>query len=468
MLRAQRNRQPSKEPHGGVPSARMLRCLRGGVRGLATKSKGPPEGRHVPRKLAPPQDFKSHRDSSRMPALIGAVDSWMPRFRSGPGSGSELQTVGDVFRYAITEFSREAHALVYGQGSVDAMDEAHLLLLMHLNAPLSSAATFMKHWGRARLTGPEVNALRALIFKRVYDKVPVAYLCKGCYQQGEKLFVDERCLIPRSHIGELLAPNSRFFLFKELPLRRNMPNPRRRLQPAPADRPAAGLKSDVDPPLALGDVHAVLDLCTGSGALAILAYRMLALARPPDRNGRGSGGERDVELVIHAADISTAALEVARVNLHEKRLTAAISLFCGDLWAALPAGAPLYDLVLCNPPYVDDVSMATLPTEYRQEPELALRGGPSGLALIGRIVEGAARRLTPVGRLVLEVGASGRRLREAVAASGGQWWRTSNSEGEVLVLGRSEAAALAEKLCGEAKPVELNPAHIARQVCKAH
>jgi methylase of polypeptide subunit release factors len=245
----------------------------------------------------------------------------------------------------------------------------------------------------------------------------------------------------------MLAPNSRFFLFKEHQHshQRNLASAREELSMEPTDE---------DPPLTLSAVRSVLDLCCGSGALAILAYRMLAGARRD--NGSNSGDEMGAsELIIHAADISPAALEVARVNLQRKKLTSVISLFCGDLWAALPPSAPRYDLVLCNPPYVDDEAMAALPAEYRQEPELALRGGPSGLALVGRIVEGAAQRLHPGGRLVLEVGASGQLLRRDVAAGGGQWWSTSNSDGEVLVLGRSQAAALADKLRGAARGLNL-------------
>ena len=412
----------------------MLRWLRGGVRGLsAAKSTGT---KTKVAKTTGKAYLDGDQDLSRMPDLIGddVVDSWTALSRTGVASSgasaaaaSELQTVGDVFRYAITEFSREEHALAYGQGSVDASDEAHLLLLMHLSLPLSSTGAFMKQWGKSRLTGPEVSSLLALITKRIRDKVPVAYLCRGCFQQGEKLYVDERCLIPRSHIGELLAPKSRFFLFKNNIAVANEVKSKRG---PPAPGPSEPL------PISLRSVRTVLDLCTGSGALAILAHRTLQ-------------HNEDPELVVHAADISSAALDVARINLQRKQLSSAIHLFCGDLWAALPPNAPLYDLVLCNPPYVDDSAMAALPSEYKHEPELALRGGSTGLALVCRIVEGAAERLSSEGRLVLECGASGRRLRGAVAATGGQWWRTSNSDNEVLVLSRSQAQALATKLSRE-------------------
>jgi len=450
----------------------MLRWLRGGIRGLsaaktiATKTTAAKTragktiaakavaGKTIAAKttaakaVAPrraPQQYID-QDWSRMPDLIGddVVDSWTALSRTGaassgasaaaPAAASELQTVGDVFRYAITEFSREEHALAYGQGSVDATDEAHLLLMMHLNLPLSSTGAFMRQWGKSRLTGFEVSALLALITKRVRDKVPVAYLCKGCFQQGEKLYVDERCLIPRSHIGELLAPKSRFFLFKDNIAIRNESTSTSTSKSKRGPRAPGPLEPL---PISLRSVRSVLDLCTGSGALAILAHRTLLQHN------------EDPGLVVHAADISSAALDVARINLQRKQLTSAIHLFCGDLWAALPPNAPLYDLVLCNPPYVDDAAMAALPSEYKQEPELALRGGSTGLALVCRIVEGAAQRLSSEGRLVLECGAAGRRLRGAVAVTGGQWWRTSNSDNEVLVLSRSQSEALASMLSRE-------------------
>jgi len=386
-------------------------------RSLATTTKTGKKGLSAKKKkdASPLVAFSGDVDLSRMGDLIDdeVIHSYLGRADSSAG---ELQTIGDVFRFAITEFSRPS--LSFGQATVDPTDDALLLLLLHLKLPLSSTSTFLKNWGRARLTQAEVHALRALIARRVTDKVPVAYLCKAAFQQGEKLFVDERVLIPRSHIGELLAPKSRFFLYR---------TPTTKSTAAPW-----GL------PLQLPGIQSVLDLCTGSGALAILAYRMLA--------SLGDGRSR----VIHATDISADALAVAEINLRDKRMDKDVVLARGDLFAALSGAASLppagFDLIISNPPYVDDAAVAALPAEYRREPALALKGGRAGLDLVTRIIAGSAEHLSAAGVLVVECGAAGKLLARAVAEAGGRYAVTSNSKDEVVVLTKAQCAVVAAKL----------------------
>ena len=386
-------------------------------------------------------------------------DDVIESFLSG-GGGGELHTVQDVLRFAVTEFSKVG--LVFGQGTMDALDEAHLLILLELKLPLCSTAELLSKWGSARLTAAEVAALRKLIQKRVTDKIPVAYLCKGCYFQGEQLYIDSRALIPRSHIGELLSPQSKHCLFPQS--RRGAGGKPQKQQQQPAG-------------LSLANVRSVLDLCTGSGALAIAAHRLLhhaqhaQQAEGAQQEERGEREDREErtrqDVIVHATDVSGDALEVARINLERKGLTDSISLFRGDLYAALPSGpagpagtagtamaSTQYDLIVCNPPYVDSAAMRRLPAEYRHEPSLALDGGAQGVDLVRRILNGASERLTEQGLLVMEVGAAGKHVSAAMAraappASGARsayWARTSNSSREVCVMGREAAEAVAKLL----------------------
>ena len=263
----------------------------------------------------------------------------------------ELLTVRDFFRYAVTEFRRaELH---FGHGGADAVDEAAFIVLEALSLPIGD----INPWLEARLVADEKKRLSELIASRVATRRPAAYLLNRAYIQGEGFYVDERTIVPRSFIGELLAAG--------LPL--------------PFAEDPEGVAS-------------VLDLCTGSGCLAVLAARAFANAD------------------IHATDISADALEVAERNVADYGLEDRITLHCGDLFA--PLGKKRFDLIISNPPYVDAEAMAELPPEYAAEPRLALAGGEDGLDIVRRIVADADRRLTPQGGLLCEIG-RGREILEA-------------------------------------------------------
>ncbi|MGI4814793.1 MAG: 50S ribosomal protein L3 N(5)-glutamine methyltransferase [Janthinobacterium lividum] len=254
-----------------------------------------------------------------------------------------FSTLRDLLRYAVTRFGQAK--VCYGHGSLNAYDEAAYLILHTLNLPLDMLEPFLD----ARLLDAEREALLAVIERRTVDRIPAAYITREAWMHGYRFYVDERTIVPRSFIGELLQE---------------------RLQPWIADGDAVG---------------SVLELCTGSGCLAILA----AIAFPDAR--------------IDAVDLSAQALEVAAINLADYALEPRVSLYQGDLYAPLPESAR-YDLLLSNPPYVNDGSMARLPAEYQHEPVLALAGGSDGMDIVRRIVAGARAYLHDAGLLVVEIG----------------------------------------------------------------
>ena len=236
-----------------------------------------------------------------------------------------------------TEQRLGAAGLCFGHGTDNAHDEAAWLVLRGLGLPFDADP------GRSA-TEEEASRVERLAARRIDERIPLAYLLKEAWLAGQSFYVDERVIVPRSHIAELLDP-------KILGGRQ----PRR-----------------------------VLDLCTGSGCLAILAARAFPSA------------------MVDAADLSPAALAVARKNVARHRLGRRVRLWRSDLFAAL--GGERYDLILTNPPYVTAAAMATLPAEYRREPQLALAGGKDGLELVARIVAQAPRHLAADGVLVCEVG----------------------------------------------------------------
>jgi ribosomal protein L3 glutamine methyltransferase len=239
--------------------------------------------------------------------------------------------------------------LHFGHGTANARDEAAFLVLRGLGLPFDAPAD--------RPVGARERArILRLLERRVRERVPVAYLLHEAWLAGESFYVDRRVIIPRSHIATLLAQRMRPWLRR---------SPRR-----------------------------VLDLCTGSGCLAVLAAEAFPRAR------------------VDASDASAGALAVARRNVARHHLGGRVRLHRADLLAGLGAGR--YDLIVSNPPYVTGASMRALPAEYRHEPRMALAGGVDGLDLVRRILAGAPQALSPRGWLVCEVGAGRRALERAL------------------------------------------------------
>ncbi len=291
-------------------------------------------------------------------------------------------TVRDFFRYAVSRFG--AAGLVYGHGTTNAVDEAAFMVLEALRLPIDALDPFLD----ASLTREERARLLELIDARVATRKPAAYLLNRAYIQGVPFYVDERVIVPRSFIGELLFGG----LAGEGSLIEN------------ADR-----------------IESALDLCTGGGSLAILAAKTFPNAR------------------IDAVDLSDDALEVARRNVADHDLSDRIALVAGDLFG--PLGDKRYDLILANPPYVDAESFARFPPEYAAEPRLAHEGGRDGLDIVRRILAEAPAHLTPEGALVCEVGRGRARLEAEFPRLPLIWLDTEESEGEVFFVRAADLAA---------------------------
>lgn len=285
---------------------------------------------------------------------------------------NNFATVRDVLRYAITRFNTEK--LFFGHGSTNAFDEAVYLILHSLQLPLDQLEPFLD----ARLLQSEVDEVLRIIGRRAEDRVPAAYITKEAYLGAYRFYVDERVIVPRSFIAELIPE-----------------------QFAPW----------VQDPEA---VRFALDLCTGSGCLPIL----LADAFP--------------EAHIDAVDISKDALDVARINVKEYELEDRITLHESDLYTNLPPRQ--YDLIISNPPYVNSKSMGKLPVEYQQEPQLALAGGEDGMDLVRKIIAQAGSRLTPDGVLIIEIGNEREHAEAAFPDLELTWLSTSAGDHMVFML----------------------------------
>ena len=271
----------------------------------------------------------------------------------------------------------------FGHGTVNAFDEAAWLVTWAIGLPLDALETR----GQRAVSPDDAAKAEALIERRIATRQPAAYLTGEAWLQNVPFTIDARAIVPRSYIAELLVDAEETGT----------------LDAWLSDR-----------------THRVLDLCTGNGSLAVIA----AMAYP--------------EIEVDAADISTAALELARVNVARHGLSARIRVVESDLFAALPAS---YDLILCNPPYVTAKSMAALPPEYRAEPALALAGGADGMDLIRRIVAEAPRHLSAEGVLVLEVGHERAGFEIAFPRLECAWLETSGGEDCVVLVERSALAA---------------------------
>jgi ribosomal protein L3 glutamine methyltransferase len=300
------------------------------------------------------------------------------RVRASPRKTAprELETIIDLVRYAVSRF--RAAKLAFAHGTTDPVAEAAFLVGEALHLPPERFDAF----SRAHVTAKERAGVLRLIEARIRTRKPAAYLVRKTYLQGVPFYVDERVIVPRSYLGELLAGD----LFGDDAL--------------------------VDPER----VTRVLDLCTGSGCLAILA----ALRFP--------------DATVDAVDISKDALAVARINVDEHGLKDRVHLRRGDLFA--PLGDARYDLILTNPPYVDAAGMKGLPPECLHEPRLALAGGADGLKIVRRIIDQAPRHLTDTGGLMCEVGRGRTAVERAYPDKRFLWLDTEESSGEVFWIDR--------------------------------
>jgi len=281
-------------------------------------------------------------------------------------------TPRDLLRYAVTRFNTAQ--LFFGHGSAEAFDEAAYLILHTLKLPLDRLDPFLD----ARLLPEEVQSVLDVIERRTTQRIPAAYITNEAWLGSYKFYVDERTIVPRSFIAELIPD---YF--------------------APwVTEPAA--------------VANILELCTGSGCLAI----MMADAFP--------------DAAVDAVDISADALEVAKKNVATYELQDRLTLIQSDLYANVPQKK--YDLIITNPPYVNSDSMSKLPMEYRAEPELALDGGKDGMDLVRKIVAGAAERLTDDGLLIVEIGNEYDYAEAAFGHLGLTWLSTSAGDGAVFLL----------------------------------
>ena len=294
----------------------------------------------------------------------------------------ELLSVLDFIRYAVTRFSEVK--LAFGQGTRDAVEEAIFLVSEALGLPNDRIDSFLP----ARITSAERRRIFALIEKRVRLRVPAAYLLNCAYLQGMRFTIDKRVIVPRSYLAELLYGD----LFSgETPL--------------------------VDPTT----VTRVLDLCTGSGCLAVLACHVFPNAQ------------------VDATDKSKEALQVAEINVAEHDVKDRVTLLKGDLFG--PIGDTVYDIILANPPYVDAKAIAKLPKEFSHEPRLALAGGADGLNIVRRILAEAGAHLSPQGGLLCEIGRGREILERDYPEKDLLWLDTEESSGEVFWI---TAAALRE------------------------
>lgn len=290
-------------------------------------------------------------------------------------AAKHLTTVRDILRFAVSRFNEAG--LHFGHGSDNAHDEAAYLILHTLNLPLDTLEPYLD----AKLLSAEKEEVLGLIERRVTERIPVAYLTHQAWQGEFDFYVDERVIVPRSFVYELLGePLLPWIEHDEL-------------------------------------VHRALDLCTGSGCLAIQMAHHYPAAE------------------IDAVDLSLDALEVAAVNIESYGLEERINLIHTDLFEGLE---DTYDLIVSNPPYVDAESVAELPEEYLHEPELALGSGSDGLDATREIILQAAKFLNPKGVLLVEIGHNRDVLEAAYPELPFTWLETSGGDGFVFLLTREQ------------------------------
>lgn len=295
------------------------------------------------------------------------------------GPLDELVTVRDWLRYAVTRFNRAG--LFFGHGSSDAFEEAAYLILHTLSLPLERLDGFLD----ACITSAERPALLEIIERRAEERIPAAYLTGEAWMGDFRFRVDPRVIVPRSYFGELLED---------------------------------GLDPWIDDP---EGVENALDLCTGSGCIAILMAHAFPHAH------------------ITAVDLSPEALQVAQDNVADYHLQDRIELVQGDLFA--PLDGRRFDLILSNPPYVTTDSMESLPMEYHHEPSLALAAGDDGLDVVRHILAKARDHLNPGGVLAVEVGHNRHLVEEAFPQLPLTWLSSRSDEGKVFLIHREDLPA---------------------------
>jgi ribosomal protein L3 glutamine methyltransferase len=291
-------------------------------------------------------------------------------------AGVALETVRDCLRFAVSRFNQAG--LFFGHGSSDAYDEAAYLILHTLHLPLDRLEPFLD----ARLTGGERGEVLGIIQRRVEQRIPAAYLTNEAFLGDFSFYIDERVIVPRSFIAELL---------------------REQFAPWIAEP---------------DEIVSVLDLCTGSGCLAILAAHAFPFAE------------------VDAVDLSPDALAVAQRNVSDYELQNRVHLIESDLFAKL--GGKQYDLIISNPPYVDAPSVSALPREYRHEPKLALGSGEDGLDATRVILEHAAEHLSENGILAVEIGHNRDALEAAYPDLPFTWLDVSAGDQFVFMLHRND------------------------------
>jgi ribosomal protein L3 glutamine methyltransferase len=287
----------------------------------------------------------------------------------------ELKTIRDLIRWAVSRFNE--NNLYYGHGSDQAWDEAVTLVLRSLHLPHEINPAVLD----ARLTSGERAFLQKLILRRIQERIPVAYLIQEAWFAGLPFYVDERVLVPRSPIAELI-------------------------------------EKEFHPWVDADAVRYILDLCTGSGCIAIAC----AKAFPQGQ--------------VDASDISADALAVAQKNVARHGVENQVHLIKSDLFKEI--SAKKYNLIVSNPPYVDSEDMADLPDEYRHEPRLGLAGGDDGLDFAVRILRDAPAYLEPNGILIVEVGNSEYALSERFPDVPFTWFDFERGGGGVFMLTAAE------------------------------
>ncbi len=288
---------------------------------------------------------------------------------------AELITIRDWTRWAVSRFNEAK--LTYGHGTANAVDEAAFMILETLHLPIDT----LEPWLDCRLTRAERQSVHDILLRRVETRKPASYLTGTAYIQGHRFEIDERVIVPRSFIGELIV---------------------------------GGTLDDLVP-----DGRArILDLCTGSACLAILA------------------ASRFAEAQVDAVELAADALIVAGRNVAAYEMGNRISLLQGDLFA--PVAGRRYDLVIANPPYVAAAEVDAFPAEYAAEPMMAHLGGADGLDLARRILAQAAAHLAPDGTLVMEIGTGREFLEAEFPRLPFVWLDTEDSEGEVLMIGAGD------------------------------